>query len=60
MKKFLGILVMLFWCSTSFAELIEFKKCWLKEYDSTQSLMDKPLVFESWDDWNKKSFFEMF
>jgi len=54
-KRFLMILVMVSWCSVSFAELIEFKKCWLKEYNSTQSLMGKPLVFESWDDWNKQT-----
>ena len=57
MKKLLGILVLglCLVCNNSFAELIEFKKCWIKEYDSTRSLMDKPLVFESWDDWNKQT-----
>ena len=46
MKKFIGILVLsLLFCSSSFAEYLEFRKCHLGEYKSFQEAQDanKPL-----------------
>jgi len=59
MKKLLGILVVsLLWCGNANAEKIEFKKCW---FQKTESILGdvSPSYYKNWDDWNKKSYFEI-
>ena len=56
MKRFWGILVMLFWCNTSFAEILEFRKCYFAKVSTYIVSVQKTMGTKnkSWNDYSKK------